>query len=98
GCVKACPRRAAQLLGGRGALEGGLIRCPFHAWTYAADGRLRAIPLAEEAFAGEDRAGLSLAERPAAERCGVVLVRAEGSEPVDADAPLEGRAEDLPAP
>jgi phenylpropionate dioxygenase-like ring-hydroxylating dioxygenase large terminal subunit len=95
--VNACRHRGARLLAGRGALAGGLIRCPFHAWTYAADGRLRAIPLAEEAFAGLDRAGLSLAERPAAERCGVVLVRAEGIEPVDADAVLEGVADDLRA-
>ena len=95
--ANACRHRGARLVDGRGALAGGLFRCPFHSWSYAADGSLQAIPLAEEAFAEVDRAGLSLYERPVAERCGVVLVRAEGEEPVDTDAALRGVADDLEA-
>ncbi|HZO08956.1 MAG TPA: Rieske (2Fe-2S) protein, partial [Myxococcota bacterium] len=62
--ANACRHRGGRLADGRGALPGGVLRCPFHSWTYAADGRLQAIPLAGEAFAGQDRTRLGLDERP----------------------------------
>jgi len=95
--VNVCRHRGARLVEGRGVAPGGVLRCPFHAWSYAEDGRLQAIPLAEEAFAELDRSRLALHERPVAERSGVILVRAEGTEPVDADEALLGVADDLRA-
>ncbi|MCZ6537022.1 MAG: aromatic ring-hydroxylating dioxygenase subunit alpha [Gammaproteobacteria bacterium] len=44
-----CRHRAARLLDGengsmRGTCSDGLIRCPYHAWTYDLDGRLTHMP------------------------------------------------------
>ncbi|MGC1380338.1 MAG: aromatic ring-hydroxylating dioxygenase subunit alpha [Candidatus Baltobacteraceae bacterium] len=38
-----CRHRGTRLLCGEGALHGA-IRCPYHSWTYALDGRLLASP------------------------------------------------------
>ena len=37
-----CRHRAHQLLGERKGNVDSYIRCPYHAWTYALDGKLRA--------------------------------------------------------
>lgn len=37
-----CPHRGAQLSAGR--LEAGQLRCPFHGWLFAGDGRCQEIP------------------------------------------------------
>ena len=47
----ACRHRGTRLAEGCGAFERGEIRCPYHAWTYALDGRLVRVPDREE-FAG----------------------------------------------
>ncbi|HEY4212043.1 MAG TPA: aromatic ring-hydroxylating dioxygenase subunit alpha [Steroidobacteraceae bacterium] len=39
-----CRHRAARLLDAAKGHCGGRITCPYHAWTYGLDGRLRAIP------------------------------------------------------
>ncbi|HKD54431.1 MAG TPA: aromatic ring-hydroxylating dioxygenase subunit alpha [Steroidobacteraceae bacterium] len=48
-----CRHRAARLLEGRRGHCGRRITCPYHAWTYALDGRLIGIP-DRESFAGLD--------------------------------------------
>jgi len=47
----ACRHRGTRLADGWGAFANGEIRCPYHAWTYALDGRLVHVPDREE-FAG----------------------------------------------
>jgi len=37
-----CPHRGSMLLDGRGCSE--RIRCPYHAWTFDLDGKLRGVP------------------------------------------------------
>ncbi len=37
-----CPHQGADL--GGGTVDGDCLRCPFHAWAFAGDGRLAAIP------------------------------------------------------
>jgi len=44
----ACRHRGTPLATGCGAFERGEIRCPYHAWTYALDGRLLDVPDREE--------------------------------------------------
>jgi phenylpropionate dioxygenase-like ring-hydroxylating dioxygenase large terminal subunit len=46
-----CRHRAARLLDGNKGHCGRRITCPYHAWTYALDGRLVAIPQ-RDSFAG----------------------------------------------
>jgi Rieske 2Fe-2S family protein len=43
GHVNLCRHRGSRLLCGEGTLRGS-IRCPYHGWTYALDGRLIAAP------------------------------------------------------
>ena len=40
-----CRHRAARLVGGEQGNCGKRITCPYHAWTYATDGRLVGVPL-----------------------------------------------------
>ncbi len=58
-----CRHRAARLLDGPRGSCGRRITCPYHAWTYALDGRLVGVPQ-REAFAGLDAArhGLAMLE------------------------------------
>jgi nitrite reductase/ring-hydroxylating ferredoxin subunit len=44
----ACRHRGTRLAEGCGAFGNGEIRCPYHAWTYALDGRLVRVPDVEE--------------------------------------------------
>ncbi len=39
-----CSHRGTRLLDGAGELPSGVIKCPYHAWTFAADGDLLATP------------------------------------------------------
>src|SRR5437016_3546898 len=50
-----CRHRAARLLDGPRGHCGGRITCPYHAWTYALDGRLIGVPQ-RDSFPGLDRA------------------------------------------
>ena len=43
-----CRHRGSRLLCGEGTLRGA-IRCPYHAWAYALDGKLVATPFIEDA-------------------------------------------------
>ncbi len=47
-----CRHRGSRLLCGEGTLR-GLIRCPYHSWTYALDGRLVASPFVPLEFVPE---------------------------------------------
>lgn len=95
--ANACRHRGAPIATGAGEAAGGRLRCPFHAWTYDLDGALVAIPLGEAGYGACDRGRLALRPRPCGEAGGVVLVRAEGDEPIDARAWLGPVADDLDA-
>ncbi len=49
--LNVCRHRGAQLVAGEGRRE--TLQCPYHAWTYGLDGRLRSAPRAGEAELGE---------------------------------------------
>lgn len=46
GFFNVCQHRAHQLLTGAGNIR-GVIRCPYHSWTYELDGQLRGAPQSE---------------------------------------------------
>lgn len=58
GFVNSCRHRGATVAEGRGNC-GKHLRCPYHAWTYATDGRLTGVPYREEF--GERVDGIRLA-------------------------------------
>lgn len=69
--ANSCRHRGSLLLEGQGCRP--LITCPFHAWVYGLDGRLRAAPSIEE-LAGFDKSEHGLVSFRAAERHGFAFV------------------------
>ncbi len=88
-----CRHRGARLVQGTGH---GAVRftCPYHAWSYDTDGRLRAIP-DEYGFAGLERERCGLVEFPVAEKYGMVWAIAKPGARFEIDEHLGGLAEDL---
>ena len=84
--VNACRHRGAQLTSeARG--EKSRFVCPFHAWTYATDGRLVGVRLAEQ-FGEIDKACHGLLELPSAEKYGLLFVHPQHDGVIDIDALL----------
>ena len=54
-----CRHRAAAVVDGPNGRCNGAIRCPYHGWTYALDGRLKAVP-GESSFPNLDKARFGL--------------------------------------
>ncbi len=50
--LNVCRHRGAPIAEGRGRVDGGRLRCPFHAWTYDLSGTLAARPLGGQGGAG----------------------------------------------
>ncbi len=78
----ACRHRGTQLASGAGCAKAFV--CPYHAWTYTLEGRLRHVPH-EEGFPGLDKSLHGLVPVQSHERLGLVFVSQEGSA-----APAEG--------
>jgi phenylpropionate dioxygenase-like ring-hydroxylating dioxygenase large terminal subunit len=95
--VNACRHRAAPLVAPDTSGTGlRAFSCPYHSWTYELDGRLRARPMAAEAF-DDVTINCDLHPRAVAEKYGMIFVRAGGIEPIDVDAFLSGAEDDLGA-
>ena len=69
-----CRHRAARLVDGPKGHCGKRITCPYHAWTYALDGRLVAVP-SKDAFKGLDTARHGLATLEHEVFLGFIFVR-----------------------
>lgn len=69
--LNVCRHRGAKVAQGTGS--GGVFSCPYHAWTYGLDGRLRGIP-DERAFEGARANRPGLVALPLAEQDGLVWV------------------------
>src|SRR5271169_18537 len=93
--VNICRHRGAKLVDGCGHTA-KLFSCPYHAWSYATDGRLVAIP-DDYGFEGLDRAASSLVALPVAEKYGLIFVTPTptDNETIDIDAMLAGLGEDI---
>ena len=77
GFANTCRHRGSELLACGSTAVAGVIRCPYHAWTYGLDGRLRAAP----GFRGRgdfDPSELGLATVPVATWGGWLFVNADG--------------------
>jgi phenylpropionate dioxygenase-like ring-hydroxylating dioxygenase large terminal subunit len=89
----ACRHRGAQVAKGEGCAKSFV--CPYHAWTYELDGRLRHVPH-EDGFPGLDKATHGLVPVCAEERLGLVFVRQESSTPeIDALPAMFGPGREL---
>jgi phenylpropionate dioxygenase-like ring-hydroxylating dioxygenase large terminal subunit len=72
------------------------LSCPFHGWVYDRDdGHLVGRPRSCEGFAGLDDACLGLPRLGVGEAGGIVVVRANGAEPVDVEQWLAGLAREI---
>jgi phenylpropionate dioxygenase-like ring-hydroxylating dioxygenase large terminal subunit len=69
-----CRHRAAAVATGDAGHCNGMIRCPYHGWTYALDGRLKAVP-GEASFPGLDKAQFGLRPLELESFLGFVFVR-----------------------
>ncbi|MDX2261413.1 MAG: aromatic ring-hydroxylating dioxygenase subunit alpha [Gemmatimonadales bacterium] len=87
-----CRHRGTRLCTEAHGTLGATIQCPYHAWTYALDGRLVGVP-SEDALDGLDRAAFGLHQAALVEWEGFLFVNlAERPEPFEqAYAPLLGR-------
>ena len=84
--LNACTHRGAQLTDEpRG--EKGRFTCPFHGWTFAADGRLMGVRNADQ-FGAVDKACHNLVELPSVEKYGLLFVHPQKDGVLDVDALL----------
>ena len=79
-----CRHRGSRLVEAASGTLGGAIVCPYHAWSYRLDGRLRHAPQFDPAQAAEP---LALAQLPLALWAGFVMVNAAGEAAPSARAP-----------
>jgi nitrite reductase/ring-hydroxylating ferredoxin subunit len=90
--VNACRHRGALVASGAGCAS--RFTCPYHGWTYGADGAL--VGIADRSEFGEvDASCLGLKPLPCAERAGLVFGALRPGAPLDLDAHLVGYGEVL---
>ena len=95
GFLNVCRHRGARLVDGCGN-DTRRFTCPYHAWTYAIDGRLVARP-DERSFAEIDKDSSGLRELPVMEKYGMIWISPTPGATFDVDALLGGLQRDLAA-
>lgn len=76
--LNACQHKGSKLLEDCEVHKRGRVTCPYHAWTYAIDGKLIGVAR-NEAFLNLDKSQRGLVELPAREWGGVIYVQLDGN-------------------
>jgi phenylpropionate dioxygenase-like ring-hydroxylating dioxygenase large terminal subunit len=90
--INVCRHRGARVAEGCGNAK--LFVCPYHAWSYDTEGKLRGRP-DDRSFAGFDKDGIGLRPLPVVEKYGMIWVASAPGAAFDIDALLGGVQRDL---
>ena len=74
--INACRHRGMQVANGSGCKKKAFV-CPYHAWTYSLEGKLKRIP-GEDGFPDLNKDDHGLVEISAIEKGGIVYVQQDG--------------------
>ncbi len=90
-----CSHRSSPVAIGQGHLKGKMFSCPYHAWTYTLEGKLRGIPGGAEGFPCVKKDEMSLVSVPVMEQNGLIFVQTAPGSSFDVAAVEAGIGADL---